>query len=742
MKNGRHISGRLLAALLCVVMIATMIPAFASAASKPKAPKMSKVSCVETGVKVVWNSVSGATGYRVFRKEGSKGSWKAIAETTDTKYTDKKASSGKTYYYAVRSLKGDKVSDLSKNSKNITYYKTPEMKSVTVQTDGILVKWKKSAGAVLYRVYRSTDGGSWEKVGTSKTTSYLDKKVKYGKEYKYYVRVVDKNNKNTLSSYDHTPVGTIFTKKAEIKSLTNQDQKIRVKWNTVKGASQYRLFRKIGDGDWFTKTTTSSTNFTDTDVKNNLTYTYYIRALDASGNYIGTYHPGKSITYFSTPQTKDCVRSGSNLVVTWDPVEGVSNYAIYRKISTGEWIKVGTSSGTSYSDSSMPSGTYCEYTVACADASGEPISAYGVNTVGTESFKAIPILLSVKNVDGGVTVTWQAVDKAQKYKVYRKIGDNTAKFTQVKTLTGTTWTDTNVSNCKKYTYTVCVCDSSDNDESMYNTTGLSITYYDPPTISTVKNTADGVEITWDKLDGVPNYKIWRKTGNGTWTVLTTVNGANVNYVYVDKNVVNNGHYNYTISAVANSESGYKDPGKDTTFYAAPAINSVTTNDGSITISWGVVETVTGYRVQRKVDGGTWTDVVSSQTARTYTDTSVTSGKKYTYRICSLVSGAKVSGYRTTESRIYLSKPIITSVSAGKGQVTIKWDQAVVGANSYDVYYMAYPGGSWKKAVSAAPIDKSCVVKGLTSGQTYSFKLVAVNGSSRSVDSATKNATAK
>lgn len=742
MKNGRHISGRMLAALLCVVMIATMIPAFASAASKPKAPKMKSLTNIETGVKVVWNSVSGATGYRVFRKEGSKGSWKAIAETTDTKYTDKKASSGKTYYYAVRSLKSDKVSNLSSNPKSIAYYSAPEMKSVTVQTDGILVKWKKAAGAVLYRVYRSTDGGSFESVGTSKTTSYQDKKVKYGKEYKYYVRVVDKNNKKTLSNYDHTPVGTIFTKKAEIKSLTNLDKKIRVKWNTVKGASQYRVFRKIGDGDWFSKNTTSGTTFTDNDVKNNLTYTYYVRAMDASGNYIGTYHSGKSITYFSTPQTKDCVRSGSNLVVSWDPVEGVSNYAIYRKISTGEWIKVGTSSGTSYSDSSMPSGTYCEYTVACADASGNPVSAYGVNTVGTESFKAIPILLSVKNVDGGVTITWQAVDKAQKYKVYRKIGDNTAKFTEVKTLNATTWTDTNVSNCKKYTYTVCVCDTSDNDESMYNTTGLSITYYDPPTISTVKNTADGVEITWNKLDGVPNYKIWRKTGNGTWTVLTTVNGANAGYVYVDKNVVNNGHYNYTISAVANSESGYKDPGKDTTFYAAPVINSVTTKDGSIVISWGVVETVTGYRVQRKVDGGTWTDVVSSQTARTYTDTSVTSGKKYAYRICSLVSGAKVSGYRTTESRIYLSKPIITSLTAGKNQVTIKWDQAVVGANSYDVYYMAYPGGSWKKAVSAAPIDKSCVVKGLTSGQTYSFKLVAVNGSSRSVDSATKNATAK
>ena len=34
MKNGRHITGRLLAAMLCIVLIATMIPVFASAASK------------------------------------------------------------------------------------------------------------------------------------------------------------------------------------------------------------------------------------------------------------------------------------------------------------------------------------------------------------------------------------------------------------------------------------------------------------------------------------------------------------------------------------------------------------------------------------------------------------------------------------------------------------------------------------------------------------------------------------
>ena len=739
MKNGRHISGRLLAALLCVVLIATMLPTFALAAT-PKAPQMKKLTNVEKGVKVEWKSVSGATGYRVFRKEGSKGSWKAIAETTNLKYTDTKASSGKTYYYGVRAIKGSKVSDLSK-TKSIVCYKAPQMSSAAVQTNGILVKWKKVPGAPLYRIYRKEGAGSYKSIGTSKTNQYLDKKVSYGKEYTYYVRVVNSTNKSVLSSYDRTPVSTVFIKKAAIKSLSNQKDKIRVKWNKLKGVAKYRLYRKIADGDWFEMTTTTDTAYDDTDVKNNLTYTYYVRAMDSSDKFIGTYHPGKSITYFTDPQMKDCVRSGSNLLVTWDPVEGVSNYVVFRKISTGEWIKVGTSAGTSYSDSSMPSGTYCEYTVACADGSGNAISHYGRHTVGTESYKDIPILTGIKNVDGGIVISWQAVDKADKYKVFRKVGDNTAKFVEVKTLTETSWKDTAVENCKKYTYTVCVCDNSDKDESMYNTTGLTITYYTPPTISSVTRTVDGVQIKWGKLDGVANYKIWRKTGNGTWTALTTVNGANASYTYLDKNVVNNGHYNYTISAVATSESGYKDPGKDITFYAAPTISAVTTNDGSITISWGVVETVTGYRLQKRVGSGSWTTVANNVTTRSYTDSSVTSGEKYTYRVCSLVS-SEASGYRTSSARIYLDPPTIKSItSPSKGKIKITWDVSVVGANSYDVYAHVYPGGEWKKVASAAPVDKSCTVS-LTSGTEYSFKLVAVNGSSRSADSAIKRGTVK
>ena len=59
----------------------------------------------------------------------------------------------------------------------------------------------------------------------------------------------------------------------------------------------------------------------------------------------------------------------------------------------------------------------------------------------------------------------------------------------------------------------------------------------------------------------------------------------------------------------------------------------------------------------------------------------------------------MSGFRTSSARIYLSKPIITSLTAGKGQITVKWDMAVVGASTYDIYYQAVPGGTWKKVTA-------------------------------------------
>lgn len=63
-------------------------------------------------VKVSWTKTTGATGYYVYRKEGS-GSWVKIATTTSAAaaYWDKTAVKGKTYTYTVKAYKGTSVSN-------------------------------------------------------------------------------------------------------------------------------------------------------------------------------------------------------------------------------------------------------------------------------------------------------------------------------------------------------------------------------------------------------------------------------------------------------------------------------------------------------------------------------------------------------------------------------------------------------------------------------------------------------
>lgn len=71
-------------------------------------PSLSSVTSTKSGVKFTWKKVTGAEGYIVYRKTGSKGDWKAIKTIesgTIVSYTDKTAKKGTTYYYSVRATK-------------------------------------------------------------------------------------------------------------------------------------------------------------------------------------------------------------------------------------------------------------------------------------------------------------------------------------------------------------------------------------------------------------------------------------------------------------------------------------------------------------------------------------------------------------------------------------------------------------------------------------------------------------
>ena len=637
------------------------------------------------GVEITWNAVPGADGYRVYRDEGS--GWKAIADVTTTKYTDKKVTSGTSYKYTVRAMKSGKLAS-GFDAKGLTriFYAQPVLKTATSEGDGIKVTWAASKGAPMYRVFRKTNGtGDFAEAGTTTGTSFYDKKVTMGWKYTYTVRVISSDGKKTpLSDYDHTGITCTFIGKSAITSLTNELPGVKIVWGAVAGASKYQVQRKTGEGGWVELTKVNATTYVDTTAVNNTTHYYRVRALDGSNEVIGSYDTnGVSITYYIPPTLTDCVRSGGGLLTTWEAVEGVSNYVIYRRYNTGSWQRIGTSTTTSYLDTTPPSGTFCYYTVRCGNSSGKIISGCRTPGVGEESYWDSPVLKAAVNANGTITVTWNSVDNATNYRVYRKTGNKTSWDKVADNVAALTWTDTNVVAGTTYTYSVSVIKSDGSKElSEFNSTGVKATYYAPPVLKTVENGKTGVDITWNKVDYIGTYHVYRKTGNDTdWVSV----GTSTSNTLTDTNVKSNAHYTYAVRGmVSGSDATANSNTKDTTFFAPPKMTAISLNDGSIKITWEAVPGIDKYRVYRSVDGSDWA-FLTDVSATTYTDaTANTVGTKYKYTVRCLDGSTLVSAYNSTKAATYVAPPTgIAGTSPSSLKARITWN-ATYGVKSYTV----------------------------------------------------------
>lgn len=77
-------------------------------ATTPSKPTITVTSPSTKTVKVTWKKITGASGYEVYRKTGSSGTYtrvKTVTSGSTLSYTNKSLTKGKTYYYKVRAYK-------------------------------------------------------------------------------------------------------------------------------------------------------------------------------------------------------------------------------------------------------------------------------------------------------------------------------------------------------------------------------------------------------------------------------------------------------------------------------------------------------------------------------------------------------------------------------------------------------------------------------------------------------------
>lgn len=174
---------------------------------KLSTPKLKKVVSVSyDSVKVTWDKVKSADGYRVYMKEHGK--WKSLGKVSSNSYICKGLETGKKYTFTVRAYKKANTGTVlsAYNKKGISgtpKLSTPELKSVKRSASGVTFRWKKTAGATGYIVYRKANNGSWRALCATNNVSYKDTVAKKGVKYTYTVRAYRKTSiGNVYSSYN------------------------------------------------------------------------------------------------------------------------------------------------------------------------------------------------------------------------------------------------------------------------------------------------------------------------------------------------------------------------------------------------------------------------------------------------------------------------------------------------------------------------------------------------------------
>ena len=157
-----------------------------------------------------------------------------------------------------------------------------------------------------------------------------------------------------------------------------------------------------------------------------------------------------------------------------------------------------------------------------------------------------PSLKKIENTADGVKITWGKVSGADKYYVYRKTGSS-GKYSKIATVKGNskvTYTDKKVKSGKKYYYIVkAVNEAGSSDASK----AKSILYLADTTLKTPSSTKKGIVLKWSKVTGAEGYKVYRKTGSGSYEKIATVKG-NSKVNYTDKKAKKGKTYTYKIKA--------------------------------------------------------------------------------------------------------------------------------------------------------------------------------------------------
>ena len=333
----------------------------------------------------------------------------------------------------------------------------------------------------------------------------------------------------------------------QVKNLTataSAPTSVSLKWDKVTGATGYRLYiYNASQSKWVYEKSTAKTTAKITDLTSAKTYKFRVRAYKGSeSKTFGAY--SAAVTTATTPaQVKDLKVSGvttSEFTLKWSAVSRATGYRVYvYDASSKAWKKLGATTGTSCKVNKLTAGqqykfkVYAYYNNGTAEFTG-PYSDILTAAAKPGQVKDLSQIGSTKNT---VTLTWNKVNGATSYQVYKNVNDKWKKVATTSKTNATVSASTTAYNYKVRAI-ITLSDSTlygaYSSEIRAAATKVTVDPKKPAAPTNMKLSTDAstrsITISWTPAKNVTGYQVEvYDYGTGSWKLIATTSSASYKY---------------------------------------------------------------------------------------------------------------------------------------------------------------------------------------------------------------------
>ena len=166
------------------------------------------------------------------------------------------------------------------------------VKAVSKAT-GVQITFQTVQNAAFYEIYRRIGNGEALKIAEVTTTAYLDSSVSAGQSVTYTVVAGAANYANSAES---SAVSLTLPKAVSGLKVKASAGKVRIRFQKVKGANSYLIYRSTSKNGKYKKIKTlkaNNTSYTDKKIKKGKTY--YYKVVTKKGSAFGVPKKGKKV---------------------------------------------------------------------------------------------------------------------------------------------------------------------------------------------------------------------------------------------------------------------------------------------------------------------------------------------------------------------------------------------------------------------------------------------------------------